>query len=68
MNAATDLSELRDLALTRRTLDKDIETRLRRLVQYGTSFEVLGGALGVTGAAVRIKAKRKGWYRPGEPR
>lgn len=59
---------LRYRARIRRKMNEDIETCTRDLVQAGVPFETIGGVLGITGAAVRIKAKRKGWYTPGEPR
>lgn len=60
--------DLRDAWAARRRASGDVEAMLEILVKEGVPFETLGAVTGVSGAAIRIKAKRKGWYTPGEPR
>lgn len=60
--------DLRDLMVLKRDVDNKVENLLERLVHDGVPFETLGAVMSMTGAGVRIKAKRRGWYTPGEPR
>lgn len=40
---------------------KDLNDALRRAVELGESYTLLGSLLGQSNAAVRLKARRNGW-------
>lgn len=62
---ANDLEwELRDLHRQRLEIEKRLEETVERAFRLGMSNQRIGRCLEITEAAIRVKARRRGWTRP----
>lgn len=57
-----------ELARRVEAAEKELNTALEKSVKSGRKFTDLAMVLGCTEGAIRLKAKRLGWYEPGSRR